>query len=130
MGYGVRVSCITFLGLLQNEGEAEMVIPDSLNVKNIIESFRTQKLRKPAERATRPTSTGKNKVYKDEVVFSSGAAELERIKGSLGDLEGELHVSEGRLASLQTQINSGTYSIKGEKVADKIVTESLLNELL
>ncbi len=107
-----------------------MVIPDSLNVRNIIESFRTQKLQKPAERATRPTSTGKNKVYKDEVVFSSGAAELERIKGSLNNLEGELRVPEGRIASLQAQINSGTYNIKGEEVADKIVRESILNELL
>ena len=63
----------------------------------------------------------------DKVVLSPKAREIQEAKKLLNSLP---DVREEKVAHLKKQIENGTYQIKGEKIAVKMLKESLLNEML
>ncbi len=63
----------------------------------------------------------------DEVVLSPKAREIQAAKKSLNSLP---DIREEKVAHLKNQIENGTYQIKGEKIAVKMLKESLLNETI
>ena len=63
----------------------------------------------------------------DKVVLSSKARENQEAKKilySLPDIQ-----NEEKVAHLKNEINNGTYQIKGEKIAGKMLRYSLFNEM-
>lgn len=66
-------------------------------------------------------------VSKDEVVLSPKAKEIQKAKEILDSVP---DIRKQKVAEIKTQIEDGTYKIDGEKIALKVIEESLLNELL
>ena len=58
----------------------------------------------------------------DKVVLSSKAREIQETKKLFNSLP---EIREEKVANLKKQIENGTYQIKGEKIAVKILKESL-----
>ncbi len=61
----------------------------------------------------------------DSVVLSPKAKEIQETKELLSAVP---DVREEKVAQIKTQIENGTYEIDGEKVASRMIRESLLNE--
>jgi negative regulator of flagellin synthesis FlgM len=62
----------------------------------------------------------------DTVVISDGA---KRIQEAQTQLQAIPDVRADKVAELRTRIENGTYEIKPDKIADKMIRESLLNDL-
>jgi negative regulator of flagellin synthesis FlgM len=62
----------------------------------------------------------------DNVELSQTARELRRSQAALAELP---DVRQEKVAQLKHQIESGTYRIEPEKIAEKMLDESLLNDL-
>jgi len=62
----------------------------------------------------------------DKVVLSPKAREIQEAKKLLNSLP---DIREEKVAYLKEQIENGTYQINGEKIAVKMLKESLLNEM-
>lgn len=63
----------------------------------------------------------------DKVELSSRGREIQE---AMQILKSVPDVREDKVALLKQQIEAGTYEIEGEKIAEKMIRESLLNELL
>ena len=66
-------------------------------------------------------------ISKDKVVLSPEAKEIQKAKELLDTVP---DIRKEKVAEIRTQIENGTYEIEAEKVALKMIEESLLNELL
>lgn len=79
-----------------------------------------------AARSYSTAKTGRKSVREDEVVFSSGA----RAAGDVTNLFHSLpDVREDMVARIREKINGGAYEIDGDRIAVKMITESLLDNL-
>ena len=67
----------------------------------------------------------KTPVKTDTVVISEAA---KRIQGIRKQLDAVPDIREDKVAYLKKQIQNGTYEIKADKIADKLVRESLIND--
>ena len=69
----------------------------------------------------------KQQAKADTVVLSDTAKQLQEAKKQL---EAIPDVREDKVAQLKEQIENGTYEINEEKIADKMLKDSLLNDLI
>lgn len=87
-------------------------------VKNI-------KYKRKTDASTKKTS---EEVFgEDNVVLSPRAKEIQEAKKVLNSLP---DIREEKVARIKQQIDKGTYQVEGEKIAARMIKESLLNELL
>ena len=63
----------------------------------------------------------------DKVVLSPKAKEIQEVKRLLDSIP---EIREEKVALISEQIEKGTYEVDGKKIAQKMLRESLLNELL
>ena len=63
----------------------------------------------------------------DQVVLSSEAKQMQEIKNAFNAIP---DIREAKVAEIKAQIEDGTYTIDGEKIASKMIKEFILNELL
>ena len=71
-----------------------------------------------------PEKTG---VKADTVVISDAAKRVQEARRQLDDIP---DVREDKVSELRSQIQNGTYEINADKIADKMIKESLLNDAL
>jgi len=64
-------------------------------------------------------------VSKDEVVLSPEARRIQEVKDLIDSLP---DIREEKVAGIRAQIEAGEYQIDGEKIASKMIEESLLLE--
>ena len=61
----------------------------------------------------------------DTVVISDAAKRIQEIRSQLDEIP---DVREEKVAQLRQQIENGTYEIKPDKIAEKIISEGLIND--
>jgi negative regulator of flagellin synthesis FlgM len=66
-------------------------------------------------------------IAKDEVVLSPEAKQIQQAKELIASLP---DIREEKVAEIRARIEAGEYQIDGEKIAEKMIEESLLNELI
>ena len=71
-----------------------------------------------------PEKTG---VKADTVVISDAAKRVQEARRQLDDIP---DVREDKVSQLRSQIQNGTYEIDADKIAGKMIKESLLNDAL
>jgi negative regulator of flagellin synthesis FlgM len=69
----------------------------------------------------RPTSQG------DTVSLSPQVRQMQAAREALAAMP---EIREEKVAAIRAQIEAGTYKIDGEKIADKMIAETLLNDHL
>jgi negative regulator of flagellin synthesis FlgM len=82
--------------------------------KNVIKAFE-----KSAEQSVTPAAKS------DRVALSSQAQELKAAQEAIKQME---DVDKEKVAKIKAQIEAGTYKVDGQKAADNILAESLLND--
>ncbi|MDY6971867.1 MAG: flagellar biosynthesis anti-sigma factor FlgM [Thermodesulfobacteriota bacterium] len=85
--------------------------------KNIKDKSKIDASAEPAQREI---------LSEDKVRLSPKAKEIQEAKKLLNSVP---DVREEKVAQIREQIENGTYQIEGEKIAVKMLKESLLNEL-
>ena len=70
----------------------------------------------------KPETTAKKA---DSVVISDAAKRVQEARNQLNDIP---DVREEKIAQLRNQVQNGTYEINAEKIAGKLIKESLLND--
>ena len=99
----------------------EITPKDSVN----IEAYVNQVQDKDKVEAT-PEKAEKQQAKTDTVVLSDAAQRIQEARKQLDALP---DVREDKVAQLKQQIENGTYEIDAEKIADKMLKDSLLNNL-
>jgi len=69
----------------------------------------------------------KTAVKADTVVISDAAKRVQEARRQLDDIP---DVREDKVSELRSQIQNGTYEIDADKIAGKMIKESLLNDAL
>ncbi len=69
----------------------------------------------------------KTAVKADTVVISDAAKRVQEARRQLDDIP---DVREDKVSQLRSQIQNGTYEINADKIADKMIKEGLLNDVL
>ena len=64
-------------------------------------------------------------VKTDTVVISDAAKRVQEIRSQLDEIP---DVREEKVAQLRQQIENGTYEIEPDKIAEKIISEGLIND--
>jgi len=95
-----------------------------LFIKNIKKGDKT-KIEGLAEQATKGDAREISK--EDNVILSPKAREIQEAKKLLNALP---DIRDEKVAQIKKQIENGTYQIDGERIATRMVKDSLLNELL
>ena len=72
-------------------------------------------------------ATSNQASLEDNVVLSPKALEIQKAKKLISSVPDIRHQ---KVAQIKKQIESGTYQVNGTKIADSMIRESLLNELL
>ena len=68
----------------------------------------------------------KQQAKADTVVLSDTAKAVQEAKTQLDSIP---EVREDKVAELKEQIENGTYEVDSEKLAEKMITDSIINEL-
>ena len=68
----------------------------------------------------------KQQAKTDTVVLSDTAKAVQEAKTQLDSIS---DVREDKVAELKEQIENGTYKVDSEKLAEKMITDSIINEL-
>ena len=76
-----------------------------------------------SKKTSTSTSLAETANNQDEILFSESAIQFARFKERLGALPDVRH---DKVAELKYRIQDGSYEIDSEKVADKLIEESLL----
>jgi len=63
-------------------------------------------------------------IPQEKVELSDTAKEMQQIKNAVDEIP---DIRESKVESLKSQIESGTYNVKGEEVAKKIIGEAMLD---
>ena len=84
-----------------------------------------QKPEKVEDRSSEPQVSG-HLAPQEKVNLSTTAKDVQRIKNTIDQLP---EVREEKVREIQAQIDRGTYKVDGEKIAEKMVGESLLDNL-
>jgi len=100
----------------------EITPKDSVN----IEAYVNQVQDKDKAQAT-TEKTEKQPTKTDTVVLSDAAKRIQEAKKVLDEIP---DIREDKVAQLKEQIENGTYEIDEQKIADKMLKDSLLNELI
>ncbi len=97
---------------------------NSINIDTYIKNLQVKgkkKIEKSSEKAPKEICN------EDKVVLSPRAKEIHEAKKILKSIP---DIREEKVAGLKKSIKNGTYKIDQEKIADKMLKESLLDELL
>jgi len=84
----------------------------------LVDSYRT------AENIKKETKTGGAFSQSENVELSNNVKDYSQIKKVLENIP---DVREDKVQQLKKQISEGTYNVNGEKIATKMVSESLLD---
>jgi len=96
-----------------------------INGENYIKNINDQR---EIETSSKKASRAAGSEYQeDKVVLSSKIREIQEAKKLLSLVP---DIREEKIDKIKKQIENGTYQIEGEKIAGKMISESLLNELL
>jgi negative regulator of flagellin synthesis FlgM len=80
------------------------------------------------ERAAPETKGGLNDTpLEEKVQLSPRAKDVQKVREILNSVP---EVREDKVASLKEKVDAGTYNVQGEKVAEKMLLESLIDVLL
>lgn len=94
----------------------------SVNVEQYVKNVKDKK--KIDTRSGQPSDA----ILKDDnVVLSSKAKEIQETRKLMDSIA---DIREEKVAEIRKQIQDGTYEIKEKKIAEKVLMEALLNELL
>jgi len=85
---------------------------------NLVDAYRT------AENIKKEIKTGGTFPQNEKIELSSDVKAFNQIKKALDDIP---DVREDKVQQIKKQINEGTYNVSGEKIAEKMVSESLLD---
>jgi negative regulator of flagellin synthesis FlgM len=99
----------------------EITPKDSVN----IEAYVNQVQDKDKVQTT-PEKAEKQQTKTDTVVLSDAAKRIQEAKKQLDAIP---DIREDKVAQLKEQVENGTYEIDAEKIADKMLKDSLLNNL-
>jgi negative regulator of flagellin synthesis FlgM len=100
----------------------EITPKDTVNIEAYVSQVQDKdKAEKTAEQPEKQTAKA------DTVVLSDTAKQLQEAQKQLESIP---DVREDKVAQIKAQIENGTYEINEEKIADKMLTDSLLNDLL
>jgi negative regulator of flagellin synthesis FlgM len=99
----------------------EITPKDSINIEAYVNQVQDKdKVHAASEKAE------KQQTKTDTVVLSDAAKKIQDAKKQLDAIP---DIREDKVAQLKEQIENGTYEIDAEKIADKMLRESLLNDL-
>ena len=99
----------------------EITPKDSVNIEAYVNQVQDK------EKAEAVTEKAEKQTAKADTVVLSDAAK--RIQEAKKQLDAIPDIREDKVAQLKEQIENGTYEINEEKIADKMLRDSLLNEL-
>lgn len=85
-----------------------------------------QKTEKVEDRAPEKAASANNLVPEEKVNLSTTAKDVQTLKNAISSLP---DVREEKVQALKDQIEKGTYRVDADKVAEKMVGESLLDVL-
>ncbi len=85
-----------------------------------------QKTEKVEDRAPEKAAAANNLVPEEKVNLSTTAKDVQNLKNAISKLP---DVREEKVQALKDQIEKGTYRVDADKVADKMVGESLIDLL-
>jgi len=85
-----------------------------------------QKTEKVEDRASEKAGAANNLVPEEKVNLSTTAKDVQNLKNAISKLP---DVREEKVQALKDQIEKGTYRVDADKVAEKMVGESLLDVL-
>lgn len=91
-----------------------------------IKAYTSQRSRLRENAKPSGSSTGLT-VGEDRVLLSPLAKEIQMAQSQLQDVP---DVRADKVAQIKQQIEEGTYSVSSEKIANRMMGESLLNEIL
>ena len=94
----------------------------SLNIRNYVNNIQDGK-----KLAGSAKADASRQVKEDKVVLSPKAKEVQEATELIKELP---DIREEKVAKLKEQVDQGTYKIDGEKIAFKMLKESILDELL
>ena len=80
---------------------------------------RSEKVQKDSDRSVKG-----NAVPQEKVNLSATARDIQKLKGEIAKLP---DVREEKVENLKTRIGQGTYNVSGEKIAEKIAEESIID---
>jgi negative regulator of flagellin synthesis FlgM len=99
----------------------EITPKDSINIEAYVNQVQDKdKVHAASEKAE------KQQTKTDTVVLSDAAKKIQDAKKQLDAIP---DIREDKVAQLKEQVENGTYEIDAEKIADKMLRESLLNDL-
>jgi negative regulator of flagellin synthesis FlgM len=75
----------------------------------------------------RPKPKPKHNGSRDRVLISDRAKEIQRIKALADQPEAE---REERIERIRRSVDAGTYRVSGKKVADALIRQTLIDEVL
>lgn len=84
----------------------------------------TQAHKAPAVQA--PTRDQQTQVSKDTVQLSGRSREVQKAQDVVHEAP---EIRESRVAELKSAIKSGSYNVRGEQIASKMLTDSMVNKL-
>jgi len=85
-----------------------------------------QKTEKVEDRSSEKAGAANNLVPEEKVNLSTTAKDVQNLKNAISKLP---DVREEKVQALKDQIEKGTYRVDADKVADKMVGESLIDLL-
>ncbi len=100
----------------------EITPKDSINIEAYVNQVQDKDKADPTVEQSE-----KQQAKADTVVLSDTAKQLQEAKKQL---EAIPDVREDKVAQIKEQIENGTYEINEEKIADKMLKDSLLNDLI
>jgi flagellar biosynthesis anti-sigma factor FlgM len=92
-----------------------------------IKAYTSQKTPRLRGNESASGNTSVSESCQDRVLLSPMAKEIQMAKSQL---QGIPDVQAEKVTEIRNQINQGTYSVSSEKIAHRLMGESLLNELL
>ncbi len=92
-----------------------------ISLEAYINSIKNQKV-SLSEKASRSKNASE-----DQVILSPKAEEIQKAKQQLQSIP---EVDTERIARIKRELAEGTYKIDGKKVAEKMLRDSMLNEIL
>ena len=81
-------------------------------------------LQKPDKTKAKPTGEKADVLSKDQVTVSDSAKEIGRLQVEVGKVP---EIRDDRVNEVKNAINAGTYNVKGEAVAGKLLKEALID---
>jgi negative regulator of flagellin synthesis FlgM len=96
------------------------------NQANMIEAYVNQVQARPTPEEAMEKDVPQQAITSDTVVISDTA---KRIQEARSQLETIPDMRSEKIAELKRRIEEGTYEVKPDKIADKMIRESLLNDL-